>query len=416
MAQKSGAFRHYGWVIVLAGALISGAGIGLFGNCIGAFVKPVSADLGFSRGSFTLYTTISTLTAALILPLYGELLLRVPARRVMLVCAAVCGGVPLLYSLSSKLWQFYLVSLLNGFFVNGITMMAVGTLIDRWFAARRGLAVGAAFAGTGLLAAVMLPVVRWIIARFGWRWGYRVLGLAGLSILLPVILFLIRERPSDMGLTPIGGEDAPGDAPAKGLTRQEARRTLSFWLAAAGLLIANLCNLGLFNHTIPYLTDLGYGEGPASLAASAAMLLMIGTKLLMGAALDRLGMCAGALLLGGSVFSAALLALLVPSGFWAVLLLAPALAACGTVNSIPASYFTTALFGRRNFAAVYARLTMAASLGSALGTPLSGAIFDATGSYRTAWWGYLVGGVLTALLLFLACRRRPAWEGGGKAG
>jgi len=61
----------YGWYIVAACALVAGAGIG-FHNTAGIFLRPVTDDLGFSRGEFTFFRTISAILSVLLLPVYGK--------------------------------------------------------------------------------------------------------------------------------------------------------------------------------------------------------------------------------------------------------------------------------------------------------------------------------------------------------
>lgn len=75
---------HYAWVIAAAGLLMSGAGIGIFNSCTGVFIKPVCEDLGFLRGEFTLYSSISTLICVILMPVFGTLLGRFGFRKVAL--------------------------------------------------------------------------------------------------------------------------------------------------------------------------------------------------------------------------------------------------------------------------------------------------------------------------------------------
>jgi MFS family permease len=165
----------YGWYVVLAGAMITGAGIGLYNNCLGVFIKPVCEELSFARGEFTLHTMISNLCAMAVLPFYGEIFRKGRMKTTMLLSAVCCGLVPIGYSFSTRLWQFYALAVINGLMINGITMMAIGVLVNNWFIQKKGIAIGISYSGSGMMAAIMVPVAGSVIENFGWQWGYRML-------------------------------------------------------------------------------------------------------------------------------------------------------------------------------------------------------------------------------------------------
>ena len=95
--------RFYGWIVVLGCALMMGTSVGLFVNCNGVFVKPVCEDLGFSRGAFTLYSTIINFLGMLMQLYYGNLyrtrrILPIARVAAVVTCASMVG-----FSFASKL-------------------------------------------------------------------------------------------------------------------------------------------------------------------------------------------------------------------------------------------------------------------------------------------------------------------------
>lgn len=363
---------------ILTGALITGAGIGVFSNCMGVFVTPVCSALGFSRGGFTLTGTISILSSMLVLLLFGRLLQIVPTRRVLLVCAIICTSVQFTYSFCDKLWQFYLCAFVNGLAVNGLTMLTVGVLIEKSLFTDKGAAMGASFAGVGIFSSIMLPVLQLTIQHFGWCWGYRLQSAVGFVVLLPTILFLVQDD---------GVPSIPKKEPiADGASCAEAVKTTSFWLLFAGLFCANFVNLSLYNHAVPYLADIGFSAMAAAMVSSVATLLMLLTKPSYGAALDKLGLRIGALLLGAVLFVGSVTALKLVEYHQMGILYAVLLAGCACANAIPANVFAAGLFGQKDYARIVARLTFAASAGAAGGVPLAGYLFDRTGSYDKMWF------------------------------
>lgn len=401
--RKSGGF-YAGWKVAAGCAVVTGAGVGLFSNCIGVFVKPVCEALSFSRAAFSLCSTLTILVGAFTLPFYGEWFRKRSVKWTMLFCAAVCGAVPVGYSFSSQLWQFYLLASVNGLTVSGITMLSVGTLINRWFEGKKGLALGLSYAGSGVVASIMIPVTEQVVAAFGWAWGYRLIGGVGLGLLIPSILFLVQDGPKD-GAEP-KQKRAPKGGGTQGMTRAEALRAPVFWCVSAGLFLANLVNLGMFNHTIPYLTDLGLDPPLASKVMAAAMIAMIGAKLAVGWMVDRFGILWGSAAMAGGLGLAAA-ALIAAAAFSpAVWAYAVMIGFGATVNGIFASYDTARYFGEREYPRIFALLSMASSFGSAAGAPIAGAVFDRMETYLPAWWG---AASLAAGALLLLCGAELRW-------
>ncbi len=405
MQQTGGKKVFYGWYIVIGGAIITGAGIGIFSNCLGVFVKPVCEALGFSRGQFTLYSTISAVSAMMMLPWYGEMFRKRAMKNIMLCSSICCGLVPLGYSFCTKLWQFYLFAFINGVMINGITMMAIGVLVNNWFSEKKGIATGIAYSGSGLTAAIMVPVVGRVIETYGWQWGYRLLGLLGMSILVPTVLMIIKITPEEMNLKPLGADKQQGDGAIKqelyGLTRNEAVKTTTFFLLMAAFFTVGFGVSGMQQHTIPYLTDIGYSSAFANSIVSALMTAMICGKMGLGALFDRFGTLIGSIVGGLTILASAILLHFagIPIIPWVYAFFIGISAAVG---SVPTNYLTGAYFGNKEFSRIYSIITMATSLGSAIGVPLSGWIYDQTGSYMTAWHLYVCSSALGVLLLILA--------------
>jgi MFS family permease len=400
---------HYAWVIAFAGLFISGAGIGIFNSCVGVFVKPVCEDLGFTRGEFTLYSSISTLVSLLLMPAFGSLFRRFGYKRIAIVGATVCGLSLIGFSFSSHLWQFYTLGLVSGSLINGVGIMSIGILVNRWFIDKKGLATGIAFSGTGLVAAVLIPIANRFIELNGWRWTYRFLAFVSLCLLISVILFVVSDKPEDMGLEPYrsngGGKknEPSGVGQNAGLTREEAVRTGAFWLLAISALGITLCQAGPHVHTVSFLSDIGYSASYAAAIASVYMLMLTACKVGMGFMLDRLGALKGSMLIGGCCVLFPVLALLAafPAAPWVYALV---LAMASSGSTVLGIILTTNYFGGKDFARVYSIISMFSYIGVAISSPLLGSIYDMTGSYSHAWVLIIGIGVVVCICLLGANR------------
>ncbi len=158
----------------------------------------------------------------------------------------------------SKLWHLYLVFILLGWLTAGANSLPYLRTLSLWFDRRRGLALGIAMTGNGLGYFYVPHLVQFAVDQAGWRAGYLALAAVCVFIALPLVYFLIRETPAEMGLQADGGDaDAsPASAsPAVGITRRDALRTRLFWTLAAIFAAFSFCLFGLMPHLVPMLQD-----------------------------------------------------------------------------------------------------------------------------------------------------------------
>ena len=127
---------------------------------------PIKNELGLNGVEFGLLTSTPVLTGALFrLPL-GIWTDRFGGRIVMFLLLVGCAAPVWLSSYASQLWQFLLLGLALG--LVGASF-AVGTpYVARFFAKRRGFAMGVFGAGTSG-AAINMFIAPALMSRYGWR-------------------------------------------------------------------------------------------------------------------------------------------------------------------------------------------------------------------------------------------------------
>jgi len=385
----------YGWYIVVACIIIAAAGIG-FHNTASIFIIPVTEDLGLSRGEFTFFRTIVTILGAALLPLYGKLAKRYSLKNIML-CGTILSSISLIgYSFASDLWHFYLMAVFNGLFVNASHFMIIGILINRWFEYKRGFALGLAFAGSGLGAAIMNPMASVVIENFDWRWGFRFTGIVALIVLIPTILFLIKEYPEKVGLSPYrkdGSESAKASSThiPTGLTLAEARKTPAFWFLAIALFSIAIGAAGPHAHIAPFLVDLGYYPTLVATIVSFSMVILTVGKIFMGNVFDRFGTYVGGIILGSLFILSPISALFAatPAAAWFHAFL---LGMAATGFSIAANIFVMKFFGEKDFPVILSIFSSIMAFGGAFAPPAMGFVYDIFGTYTNAWYFLIASG------------------------
>ena len=75
-------------------------------------------------------------------------------------------------------------------------------LLNNWFHKKAGMAVGISAAFSGLMGMMGSSALGFMIPALGWRASYGIIGAASIVLILPVSLFVLRNRPSDKGMLP----------------------------------------------------------------------------------------------------------------------------------------------------------------------------------------------------------------------
>src|SRR5215472_16588957 len=408
----------YGWVLVAIAFVTMAVGVNArtaFSLLFPAILDEFGWDRGMTAGVFSFGFVVS----ALVTPCIGWAMdLRGPRLVIELGVVAMAAGL-ILAVLVREPWQLYVsLGALVGGGVNCLAYTGQSLYLTNWFVRRRGLALSIAFSGVGIGSITVLPWVASLIANAGWRAACLRLGILVLVLLAPLNL-LLKRRPEDLGLKADGGRSSSAIVErtenvvdrawaAIDWTLWRALRTARFWWLAAGYFCGLLTWYAVPVHQTKYLIEAGFAPSKAALALGLVSLVAIPGQIAFGHLSDRIGRewvwTIGNM---GFVLSCVLLILLrdTPTK---PLLYAMVLAQ-GTVGysltsvmgAIAAEIFEGLHFGR-----IFGSAMVAAILGGAAGPWLTGALYDATGSYSPAFWIAAACSAVSALAIWLAAPRK----------
>jgi predicted MFS family arabinose efflux permease len=364
-----------GWRVVAAAYFGVMVGFGsLLVFTFGIFLKPLSAEFGWSRESVSAAFGFAALTVAVCSPPLGHLLDRFGPRKIVLPCMAVFGlAFASLSLLTPSLAHLYATFVVIGIVGNGTTQMGYSRAVSTWFDQRRGLALSLVMAGVGTGAMLFPPLAQRLISGFGWRFAYASLGGVILLFGIPLTALFVREKPRDHSMVQ---HALDGVAVAAGL------RSRAFWIIVATLFLGSMSVNGAITHLSPLLTDRGISAGTAALAASTLGLASFCGRLFTGYLLDRFfAPRVGLSLLVGTAAGILLLATArsAPAGLMAAALIGFGLG--GEADITP--YLLTRYFGLRSFSTLYGFTWTAYAIAGAIGPVVMGRAYDATGSYTT---------------------------------
>jgi MFS family permease len=388
----------YGWTVVAAAFVILFTAYGAQYS-FGVFFSALLEEFGWSRAGLSGVFSLYAFSYSAFGFVAGRLTDRWGPRRVIAAGGLFLGGALAAMAAVSALWQPYLVYGVVAALGMGTAYVPCNGTVVKWFARRRGLAVGLASSGGSVGTFVLPPVSQLAVGALGWRGAYVVFG-GGVFLILLAAAQVMRRDPESMGLHPDGvaAVQASARAAAGGLSLGAAIRTGAFWLLCAAFTATWIPVFVPLVHLVPFARDLGH---PPLVAASAVSVLGAGAvlgRLVMGLASDRLGR--------------------LPTIGAAMLLQAVAFAALALVAGLPALYATALLFGysygavsalfpavvgdvfgRAQAGSIVGLLFMLAGSMAAWGPLGAGAVHDATGSYRAAFVISAGFNLLAAVLL-----------------
>jgi predicted MFS family arabinose efflux permease len=229
--------------------------------------------------------SVNLLLFGLTAPFAAALMERFGMRRVVsLALLAVSAGTAATTQMTAS-WQLVMLwGVVVGVGTGSMALVFAATVANRWFEARRGLVTGILTAGSATGQLVFLPLLAALTDSRGWRSATWTVSIAALAA-VPLVLLLLRERPSDVGLLPYGATEPPpppvrGPSPARaalGALRMASHQP-AFWLLAGGFAICGATTNGLVGtHFIPAAHDHGL---PSTTAAS--LLALVGAFDIVG--------------------------------------------------------------------------------------------------------------------------------------
>jgi len=400
----------YGWWVVGACFTVALYMGGVIFYGFTAVFEPIAAEFGWSYAQISLAASLRGLEVGLLTPLVGMLVDRWGPRR-LIFGGVVIGSLGLmLLSQTSSLGMFYAAFVLMaiGMSCTGSTVMM--TAVANWFRRRVALATGIMICGYGS-GGLLVPLVVRLIDLYGWRMMVIILALGLLAVGLPLSL-VVRHKPEQYGYLPDG--EGGGIAGDDGVSRaaqtnevdigaRQAMKSAVFWKITLGLMPKFIAVVTVVTHVMPYLSSIGIARATSGLVATAIPLLSIGGRLgfgWLGDRLDKRRLAAGALglvALGLLCFEFVPLAgegLLVPFFILFGLGYGGSLTMAG---ALPREYF-----GRTSFGTIVGFIWGIGILGTLVGPPLAGWVFDYWGSYQGVWLalaGLAIGGAAIMALL-----------------
>ncbi|HNY63969.1 MAG TPA: OFA family MFS transporter [Deltaproteobacteria bacterium] len=396
------------WV-PLIGGILGSTTCGLLLYAWSVFIKPLSAEFGWTRAEIAMAFAICALVFGLTTFVAGKLSDRYGPRIVVLAGSVIlCAGFILSGFIHSKA-QLYLTYGLIAGFGGGLVYLPPIATAPKWWPDRKALATGFAVVGLGLGSFIMAPLATAIITspELGWRYVFIYVGIA-MGVMGIVSAACLDVPPS--GWKPAGYTPP---APAAGVPARKLRdytfgetiRTSQFWLLYLAYFCGCFAGLMVIGHIAGHGRDAGLDPMQAAAAVSTLAIFNAATRFLIGAIADKVGTRIS--FIGIFVLQAGAMALLYPSGSSAVFLAAVAALIGWNYGAMFTLFPATCLqyYGPTSQGSNYGLLFTSFGLAGFLGPWIGGLLKDTTGTYYAP---FLVGASMVCVsVVITALIRQP---------
>lgn len=368
----------------------------------------VEAAYGWPRGDITTGATVAGLVAIVVGYIVITTVMKIGVRKslgVLILISAVASFV-----MGSSLdFGVFLVAfgILQIVSAAGLFVLP-GFLLANWFRKLRGTMMGVATVGAPVSGSTCTLLVNALITSYGFDFAFSAFGV-GLVILGLVCLFLVVDKPEDVGYAP---DNVPLNAELIEKTNKEfaesarlltVKRIIALpetWLYIFSFGTFSLITTGVMSQLVPTLTDSGIDPVRAVTLFSIASACGIPLSFFWGWLDDRIS----------TRITSSLFAIVVAVGVFSLPYVGPsnmsitwvALVCIGSLQGgIPnlETSFIAFIFGRKHFPNANRVLRTGTSVFRSLGYSAMGIIYTVNGSYNLCFVLFGVLAIVSAILI-----------------
>ena len=397
-SRKKGVY--YGWYVVAALFFASFLAIGSRQG-FGVFVETWEEDWGVTTAAISSAAAIGWLVNGFSQPLVGWLTDKYGGRPVVVVSLAVMALATVgVAAVSNVLGLIILYGVVISFASGGISPATTGVVIARWFDRKRGTAMSILIAGGSVGGLIVVPFLSYVLIEFGWRTAWVIVGALALGLGIPLLLMVVRSRPSDMGLHIDGEEPRKSD---NGETQieiqpvgpgfvdqwQDALSSKPIWQLSFGYFVCGITTASISVHFVRWAVSEDITTGTAALAFGVLSAINAGGVLVVGVLSDRLqrkNLLGAVYLVRGLAF----ISLIVVPGEQAIWAFA-VIGGMSWLATVPLTASLTAdVYGVRNLGTLFGFANMSHQIGGAAAVMAFGWAFTELGSYDLP---FLIGAI-----------------------
>jgi predicted MFS family arabinose efflux permease len=355
-------------------------------QAFGVYLLPISTEFRWPIALTSGAQSLNVLIQGLMGIVMGTMTDRFGPRLVLTFCGVILGIGCLLMSEINTLWQFYL--LYGGVIGMGLSggIVPILSTVARWFTDRRSIMTGIVLCGVGMGVLIGAPIANWLVYGYDWRTSYVILGSAVFTVIALAAQFL-KSDPAKMGQVPYTKREpeSTGITPETvDFSMRQAFHTREFWFVSIIFLCLGFCRFSILVHIVPHAIQLDILPTIAAIILGTIGGARIFGRVVLGTAGDRIGNIR-VLIIGLTLMLAILFWLLFATEQWMLYLFAGIFGIFAFGTTAIQSPLVAEFFGLRSMGVVFGVTTLAFTIGAAMGSYISGYIYDVSSGYQLAF-------------------------------
>jgi MFS family permease len=379
----------YGWIVVAGLCITETVSWGILYYGFPVMLRPMEAELGYSRVELTGAFSVGMGFAALASVPVGRWIDRHGARALMTLGSCLGVALVVLWSHVQSLPALYAVWGAMGLVLAATLYEPAFAAVVGWFTTGpRDRALLIVTLVAGFASTIFMPIEAWLVTRVGWRASLLVLA-AILAVLTIPIHALVLRPPPRRATSPA----EPGRMSSiPGMTLSAAASTVIFWVLAVAFFFGNFTTNSVTVHLIPYLSDRGYSPTLAAVMIGWLGAMQVPARLVFAPIVARFGhRAATAAIFFGQALGLAQLALV--SRLPTLIPMVVVLGASNGMSTLARATTVAEVFGPRHYGAISGAIAMGSNGARALAPVGASALQVAFGSYEPVF------GLLSGLLV-----------------
>jgi MFS family permease len=392
---------YYGWRIAWAFAVTQTIGYGVLTYAFGVFVKPMEAELGWSRAETSLAFSINLLVSGLLAYPVGRIVDRYGARWLM-TGGSVLGALAVwVWSMVQSLPVFYLVFVAMGV-ASSATLYAVSfTVLAVWFRRERPKAMLIVTLAAGLASTIFIPLASWLLQTYGWREATQILAMMLALGTIPLHAWVLRQKPQDLGMHPDGAAEALPHV--QQVSAGAAVRGATFWWLALSFSLYSLISMSIAAHLVPLLTERGNPAALVAMVAGSVGVMQLVGRIIYTPLSQRLSLF-GVSAVFMAFFGVGLAVLLVAGQDWALWVFALFYGMANGSGSLAKAALVAEVYGSRHYGSISGSLGTISTLTATFAPLGAGFLHDLSGDYTLVLWILIAASVVASLAVWQAAR------------
>lgn len=277
---------HYGWFVCLGCAILLFCTSGLSVNAFTIYQPYILRENGFTNAQTSTIITVRSLFSFFAMLLTFLYYKKFSLRTGMTLAGTLTVLGFSLFGLSRGYGLYCLAAASIGLGYGFGTMIPIAIVLEHWFISKRSFAIGLCSAVTGLSTLGIPSVLTGMIEH----WGLQITFLseaAVIALLVFISHLLIRDHPSQKGMTPYETETA-SDPSLPSHTKGVLTKKHWFLLWPMLLLLGAMTSVG-YSHLTVLATSEGFGSHTVALAITVSGIMLTISKCAYGWILDRVG-------------------------------------------------------------------------------------------------------------------------------